>query len=261
MHAETVSTGSFLWKSLVRGSGLIEVGTRWKVERETGIYVCQDRWFPRPSTFKVISPLVLRELTMVNQQKSPTEGWNVELIREFFLDIDADAILSILSGMYSVKSGYHLGCSLVKLTSSLGLNGVEGWWKCLWRIEILLKVKVFIWKACKDWIHTMSNLHRRGIPYLNREQLGILSVVLWKNWFNRNQRVNKVQIKADVDKVVGWSKSYITEFLECNQSSQSLAVTYSPLVAETEAILYGLKFAHKSGLLPVIIETDAAMVV
>ncbi|KAK3224008.1 hypothetical protein Dsin_011033 [Dipteronia sinensis] len=211
----------------------------------------------------------------------------MELIRGTFLEEDAVAILSISvrtttahdsliwhfeqSGLYSVKSGNHLGCSLEKVTSSSGLDSAEGWWKCLWRIDIHLKVNVFIWKTCKDWIPTMLNLCRRGIPVnstcsicaskdesswhalwgyrhlgdirrelplakpwasgggtqffnfiyqcfenLDKAQLGLLCVVLLKNWFNRNKKVKGVKNKVVVDNVVDWYRSYISEFLDCN---------------------------------------------
>ncbi|KAK3195485.1 hypothetical protein Dsin_026795 [Dipteronia sinensis] len=291
LQADSTPAGSFLWKSLVWGRGLIEARTRLRVGRGTGIYVYQDRWVPRPSTFKVISPPVFRELTTVNQLRSPTRGWNVELIRGNFLEEDAVVILSVpvrittahdlliwhfeQSGLYSVKSGYHLSCSLEKVTSSSGLDSMKGWWKCLWWIDIPLKVKVFIWKACKDWIPTMLNLCRRGItinsicplyaskdesswhalwgyscledirrelplakPWvggrgiqfydfiyhyfenLDKAQHKEDPVVLWKNWFNMNQKVNGFKKKAIVDDVVGWSRSYVSEFLDYNWSRQ-----------------------------------------
>ncbi|KAK2634310.1 hypothetical protein Ddye_029102 [Dipteronia dyeriana] len=44
-------------------------------------------------------------------------------------------------------------------------------------------------------------------------------------------------------------------------SSQSVAATYSPILAEAEAILRGLQFACDTSLLPVIIESNAAVFV
>ncbi|KAK0578624.1 hypothetical protein LWI29_013325 [Acer saccharum] len=34
----------------------------------------------------------------------------------------------------------------------------------MWKMGIPLKIKLFIWKACNDWIPTKGNLGRRGIP-------------------------------------------------------------------------------------------------
>ncbi|KAK2648201.1 hypothetical protein Ddye_015690 [Dipteronia dyeriana] len=44
-------------------------------------------------------------------------------------------------------------------------------------------------------------------------------------------------------------------------SSQSASATFSPLVAEAEAILRGLQFVLDTCLLPVVLELDAAVVV
>ncbi|KAK3223637.1 hypothetical protein Dsin_010662 [Dipteronia sinensis] len=93
------------------------------------------------------------------------------------------------SGLYSVKNGYHLGCSLEKVTSSSGLDSTEGWWKCLWRIDIPLKVE------------------RIGFGIVIRDATGFVMA----------------------------------------SGSQSAAATYSPMVAETDAILRGLQFAGDTG--------------
>ncbi|KAK3229334.1 hypothetical protein Dsin_001215 [Dipteronia sinensis] len=74
LQAYSQPSGSFLWKSLVWGRGLIEVGTRWRVGRGTSILVYQDRWIPRPSTFQVISPPVLGEMITGSQLKNPSRG-------------------------------------------------------------------------------------------------------------------------------------------------------------------------------------------
>ncbi|KAK3210776.1 hypothetical protein Dsin_015482 [Dipteronia sinensis] len=115
---------------------------------------------------------------------------------------------------------------------------------------------------------------------LDKAHLGLHCVMLWKNWFNMNQKVKGFKNTAVVDDVVGWSKSYILGFLiviglaslettiernccvEATESgSQSAVATYSLMVAEAEAILRGLQFAHDTGLLPVIIESDAVVIV
>ncbi|KAK3204765.1 hypothetical protein Dsin_018811 [Dipteronia sinensis] len=235
-QADSNPTGSFLWKILVWGRGLIEAGTKWRVGRGTGICVYQDRYIPKPSTFKVISPLVFGELTTVNQLRSPTEGWNVELIRGNFLEEDA--------------------------------------------------VKVFIWKACKDWIPKMLNLYCRGIPVNSTcsiwaskdesswhalwgcQRLGDIrnhdrgGIVVWKL---PNLGVYKANTDTAIninDKRIGFD-IVIRDVTSCvmASSSQSVAATYSPMVVEVEAILHGLQFARDTSLLSVIIESDAAVVV
>ncbi|KAK2656774.1 hypothetical protein Ddye_009826 [Dipteronia dyeriana] len=109
-------------------------------------------------------------------------AWNVPLIRQLFLEVDAFAILSIptfatqavdtlcwhytADGNYSVKNGYKLGNELEYLNkaSSSGLGLLESWWKTLWHLKIPTKVKVFIWRACRHWIPTRQCLAARHIP-------------------------------------------------------------------------------------------------
>lgn len=107
--------------------------------------------------------------------------WNEALIRHSFLPNDADLILHISCsatsrvdtlfwhfksmGSFSVKSAYHLGCSILDslAVSSSGLGSYESWWKYLWRLKIPSKVKSHIWRACKDWLPVLANLVKCGI--------------------------------------------------------------------------------------------------
>ncbi|KAK3221525.1 hypothetical protein Dsin_008550 [Dipteronia sinensis] len=68
-----------------------------------------------------------------------------------------------VSGVFTVKSGYHLARNLLPQAghSNSGSNPCNDWWKALWQLNLPLKIKIFIWKACYNWIPTMSNLHHR----------------------------------------------------------------------------------------------------
>jgi ribonuclease HI len=73
-----------------------------------------------------------------------------------------------------VKSGYRLGRSVANSPSSSNFVRLVAWWNALWKLSIPLKIKFFIWKACYDWIPSLSNLARRGLhvvdccPFCNR---------------------------------------------------------------------------------------------
>ncbi|KAL5818728.1 hypothetical protein ACOSQ3_022633 [Xanthoceras sorbifolium] len=56
-------------------------------------FVYQDRWLPRPSTFKVLSQPILSNALTVNQLKLASAEWNVPPIQHAFLPKDAAAIL------------------------------------------------------------------------------------------------------------------------------------------------------------------------
>ena len=67
------------------------------------------------------------------------------------------------TGIYSIKSGYWLGCQMIPKSNPSTSSSVKSWWSRLWKIDMPLKIKNFIWKACQEWIPTMSNLERRGL--------------------------------------------------------------------------------------------------
>ncbi|TXG53596.1 hypothetical protein EZV62_018852 [Acer yangbiense] len=110
-------------------------------------------------------------------QSDYTEG---DALGSSFLPDDADAILSQpisssrisdsliwhfdKNGVYTIKSGYKVGKALGCQTSSSCNIGVEWWWKCLWRLRIPVKIRIFIWKAYHTWLSTLVNLAKHGVP-------------------------------------------------------------------------------------------------
>ncbi|KAK3183909.1 hypothetical protein Dsin_031195 [Dipteronia sinensis] len=52
---------------------------------------------------------------------------------------------------------------LIEQSSTSGLGGHASWWKYIWRIQIPLKIKVFICRACHYWLPAMVNLVKRGV--------------------------------------------------------------------------------------------------
>ncbi|KAK2659019.1 hypothetical protein Ddye_005552 [Dipteronia dyeriana] len=72
-----------------------------------------------------------------------------------------------MMGTYSVRSGYHLGSVLASNPGTSGLNSLESWWKYFWRLKIPSKVKIFLWKACNNWIPSNKNLASRRVSIVN----------------------------------------------------------------------------------------------
>lgn len=138
-----------------------------------------DRWVPRPSTFRILSLPVLGDATMVDWLMMPYRGWNTQYVLNSFFEEDAKAILSIplsmfhqedsllwqyeKSSYYSVRSGYRVGLNLGGVPSPYGLSGSVSWWKALWHLKIPPKIKIFIWRACCQWIPCLVNILKRGV--------------------------------------------------------------------------------------------------
>ncbi|KAK2644116.1 hypothetical protein Ddye_019311 [Dipteronia dyeriana] len=128
-EAECGTSSSFLWRSFMWGRELLDAGSQWRIGRGDSVLIYKDRWLPRPTTFKVITPPILGESAKVQMLKTPSGAWNERFIREHFLTEDAESILSIPCsfsqtndsltwhyeklGCFSVKSAYHLGCSFL----------------------------------------------------------------------------------------------------------------------------------------------------
>ncbi|KAK3219546.1 hypothetical protein Dsin_013516 [Dipteronia sinensis] len=106
-------------------------------------------------------------------------GWDVPRIKHHFTKDEASIILSIPLGSnrykdtlmwhfedcgnYSVRSGCKIGRDLTRISSSSNISAINSWWKTFWKIQIPLKIKIFIWKAWHNWIPTRVNLAKRGI--------------------------------------------------------------------------------------------------
>ncbi|KAL5781979.1 hypothetical protein ACOSP7_007008 [Xanthoceras sorbifolium] len=155
LKAKKSSSGSFVWKSLLWGHEVLSKGSRWRIGRGSSVLVYQYWWLQHPSTFKVIFPPILGlDLTM-DRLKTVSGGWSIPLIKQNFLFMDVEAVLSLplglttvedslmwhhtKEGMYTVKSGY-----LAAISSA--------------------KIKVLLWRASLNWIPSMVNLEARRVP-------------------------------------------------------------------------------------------------
>ncbi|KAK3211950.1 hypothetical protein Dsin_016656 [Dipteronia sinensis] len=182
LNASKISSASFVWNSLMWGKDVLDAGLRWRVGGGSSIHIYKDRWVPRPSTFKILSPPSLGDDATVDKLISPLGGWNCHLLKQHFSLDDYRAVLQISigsytgvdsvlwqndqSGRYTVKSGYRVSWSLSPHPSSSNSSLVVSWWIRLWGLAIPLKIKIFVWKACHDWIPTMANLARRDAGML-----------------------------------------------------------------------------------------------
>ncbi|KAK0587875.1 hypothetical protein LWI29_030314 [Acer saccharum] len=66
-------------------------------------------------------------------------------------------------GSFSVKSSYRLVRYSTMASCSSGLSQLVSWWKWFWKISLLPKLKIFVWKACNNWFPTRVNLVSHGM--------------------------------------------------------------------------------------------------
>ncbi|KAL5835105.1 hypothetical protein ACOSQ3_014694 [Xanthoceras sorbifolium] len=185
LDAPLGSSPSFVWKSFLWSRELVALGSRWRIGNGESTFVYRDRWIPRASSFKLLSPVVLDHLLTVVGLKSPSGGWNSNLVWSSFLPDDATLILNLpcsssnhpdslmwhadRAGFYTVKNGYWTAFSHKLQQSTPSCSSLSGgfWWKILWRLKIPSKIKLFCWKACNNWLPTVQvlrscHLHTSG---------------------------------------------------------------------------------------------------
>ncbi|KAL5774533.1 hypothetical protein ACOSP7_012090 [Xanthoceras sorbifolium] len=187
-------------------------------------------------------------------------GWDVDLVREVFFLEDAEAILSLpfsvsgvpdslqwhysKDGHYSVKSGYYVGLTLKEIPSSSESGSLASWWKFIWSISVPPKVKLFLWRAAKDWLHTNVNLISHGLAVeevslssnfldfligarnnLRRIDFELLGVILWQVWFRRNKSIHS-QILFPARDVVAWSCTFLADFRAAIEGSPAAIIVH-----------------------------------
>ena len=173
---------SFTWRSIWGSKSLLLEGLKWCVGNGESIKVWDEAWILGEGAAVVPTPkedsdMQLRVCELID---SAGGGWNIDAVRQTFIEDEWGAILNIpLSqfgppdhrywwpsrhGIFSVKSCYWLG----------KLGHVRAWrlqygdqetplWKDVWRVQGPPKLTHFLWRACKGSLGVMERLHRRHI--------------------------------------------------------------------------------------------------
>ena len=76
---------------------VVKAGSRWQVGDGSSVQIWLDKWLPKQTTFRVISPPTtipadLRVCTLLNEDN---REWKEDMIRQIFLPDDVNAILGI----------------------------------------------------------------------------------------------------------------------------------------------------------------------
>ncbi|KAJ9545522.1 hypothetical protein OSB04_025229 [Centaurea solstitialis] len=103
-------------------------------------------------------------------------SWNMDLIAQKFSSRDRDCIINLpppsdsgpdrivwhwsSNGIYTVKSCYRIIMKRLVENSHLF---VEGDWNSIWNTKVPLKVRFFMWRACREVLPTRLNLQKKGI--------------------------------------------------------------------------------------------------
>lgn len=142
-----------------------------------------DKWLPTPSSFSIQSPAtnLHADARVPDLIDRDLRGWNHALIQESFSAEEAKVIIGIplfpslppdiiiwngtASGIFSVRSAYHLGMEMQRCSNGECSNPVDrsDMWKQIWALKVPNTVKIFLWKASHNLLPTKQNMFVRGI--------------------------------------------------------------------------------------------------
>uniref|UniRef100_A0A803NTN0 Reverse transcriptase domain-containing protein n=1 Tax=Cannabis sativa TaxID=3483 RepID=A0A803NTN0_CANSA len=169
---------SYTWQSICWGRDLLVKGVRFKVGNGTNIACAIDPWIPSHTNFKPVSfqgSSSLSVSTFITDQRE----WNIDLLNSYFQPIDVEKILTIplsffadqdrliwhhsSSGIYNVKSGFHLATALEEQNDSSTSDPNRGWWKYFWNLNLPPKIRIFAWKVLNNVLPVAAALFKKKI--------------------------------------------------------------------------------------------------
>jgi hypothetical protein len=85
---------SFVWQSIIADLQTFGRGHIWRIGSGAKVNIWQDHWIPSSPTRKVFTPRGQIVLTRVEEIINPvhTNMWDDEIIRDYFLKVDAERI-------------------------------------------------------------------------------------------------------------------------------------------------------------------------
>ncbi|KAK3224549.1 hypothetical protein Dsin_011574 [Dipteronia sinensis] len=184
---------------------------------------------------------------------------------------------------------------LVRNRCPLCMREIETTWHALWGCRLLKDIRVSLPSIQDGMVGNMGKFLDFLLicfEQLSREDMVLLCMVMWRIWSLRNSKVHGASIGEVVD-LVSWARTYLSDFQgsdvplmeERTQKKSDGGVVWRPLnmgvyklncdadvdqargfigiglVAEAVAIYRGLRLAIESGLRPIMVESDAALVV
>ena len=167
---------------------IIMKGSRWCIGNGQKVHNWDDRWIPRPNSFKVISPRQTQdyEVMVSDLIDADRRSWDVDKVRSSLLPYEAELVLgfpisyslpddSVIwawtsNGKFTVKSAYGVAQRCLKEGSTRPDSGsssdnakMKAIWKMVWQLDCPNKIKHFMWRACKNILPTRNRLKVKGV--------------------------------------------------------------------------------------------------
>ncbi|XP_016192574.1 uncharacterized protein LOC107633463 [Arachis ipaensis] len=171
---------SWIWKSILEGRDFLRKKGRWSVGSGEGIDIWEDNWVVGTEKLRRFGETQHKRVSELIREG---EGWDLEKIRDIFhgnvLELITRTPISLINkkdhfiwpyrndGPYSVRSGYQAAkeekdtrveTMLAKASTSQNLKEI---WERIWRLPVLEKVIMFLWKAVYGILPVNAKLHQR----------------------------------------------------------------------------------------------------
>ena len=165
LEAKDSNTTSYSWKSIISARDVIRKGMVWRFGNGQNVQIEEDKWLPGNSNCPIIShlPTVAAETKVQVLINTDLGVWKSDLVNQLFLPQEASAVLGIpLShrsppdkiawaysplGVFNTSNDYKLLASgdAESQAESSNRDAQKQFWKGVWRLRVLNKIKHFIW--------------------------------------------------------------------------------------------------------------------
>lgn len=169
---------SFIWSGLWQAKEALKNGFKWVLGDGKRIRIFEDPWVRGKENYMVdntftgtSSDMKVCELFIPGERK-----WDAAKVHNLVTISDANSILAIpipryqvpdriawmntSDGKYSVKSGYKFWCA--QFNECKWVTSSPGWGK-LWKLQIPHKMRVFLWRICRNNIPVHNLLRGKGV--------------------------------------------------------------------------------------------------
>lgn len=169
---------SFVWSGLWQAKEAFKQGFRWVVGDARSISASSDAWLRDKKGHRIDEQSYpsVRGLKVCDLFVPGRYEWDAAKVHNLFLSSDAKCILATpipnsqvqdllvwshsLDGKYSAKSGYKFWQQ--HFSKCKEIQESKGWGR-LWKIQVPQKVKMFLWRVCRNNVPVRIILRGRGV--------------------------------------------------------------------------------------------------
>ena len=168
----------FVWRSLLAARDIIHAGSCWAIGDGRSISVAFSSWLPHSPGF-FITPS--QEMKVDNLIENDSQQWDRGKLSATFDKRTCETILALplnnqnsqdkliwkenRAQRFTVSSAYLVALRLIHPNQAKhSLVQAHGsTWRKIWKLNVPLKVRNFIWRAYSGCLPTGENLHKKGV--------------------------------------------------------------------------------------------------